>query len=167
MNSSARQMALGGMMTAVALVIMCMGSIIPVNTYVCPVLCILITRVLLGRCGRRIAWCYYAAVAILGLLLAPDKEAAMVYAFLGYYPMVKPWLERIRPRVLRMAAKLALFTLAGGAAYWVLLAVLGLPGLQEEFQEMGTWMGVVLIFMWDILFLLVDRLLEMKFKRKA
>ena len=38
-------MALGGMLTATAVVIMCLGSIIPVNTYFCPVLCILITRV--------------------------------------------------------------------------------------------------------------------------
>ena len=37
--SASRQMALGGMLTAVAVVIMCMGSIIPVNTYICPVLC--------------------------------------------------------------------------------------------------------------------------------
>ena len=37
-------MALGGMLTAVAVVIMSLGSIIPVNTYLCPVLCILMTR---------------------------------------------------------------------------------------------------------------------------
>ena len=39
-----RQMALGGLLTAVSVVIMSLGSLIPVNTYICPVLCILITR---------------------------------------------------------------------------------------------------------------------------
>ena len=29
-----RQMALGGMLTAVSVVIMCLGSVIPINTYV-------------------------------------------------------------------------------------------------------------------------------------
>ena len=71
-------MALGGMLTATAVVIMCLGSLIPVNTYVCPVLCILITRVVLERCGRRIGWCYYIATAVLSLMLAPDRQAARV-----------------------------------------------------------------------------------------
>ena len=51
-------MALGGMLTAVSVVIMCLGRVIPINTYVCPVLCILVTRPVLDRCGRRIGWCY-------------------------------------------------------------------------------------------------------------
>ena len=89
-----RQMALGGMLTAVSVVIMCLGSVIPINTYVCPVLCILVTRPVLDRCGRRIGWCYYLATAILSLLLAPDREAALVYAFLGYYPMIRPFLRK-------------------------------------------------------------------------
>ena len=55
-------MALGGMLTAVSVVIMCLGSVIPINTYVCPVLCILVTRPVLDRCGRRIGWCYYLAI---------------------------------------------------------------------------------------------------------
>ena len=68
--SASRQMALGGMLTAVAVVIMCMGSIIPVNTYICPVLCIAVNRIVLERCGRRLGWCYSLAVAVLSLLLA-------------------------------------------------------------------------------------------------
>ena len=40
----ARQMAFGGMMTAVSIVIMALGSIIPLNTYTCPVVCIFLTR---------------------------------------------------------------------------------------------------------------------------
>jgi len=43
MNTKAGALAFGGMMTAVALVIMNLGSLIPLNTYICPVLCILIT----------------------------------------------------------------------------------------------------------------------------
>lgn len=163
MKQNARQVALGGMMTAVAVVIMCMGSLIPVNTYVCPVLCILITRLVIEGCGRRLGWCYYAAVGILGLLLAPDKEAALVYAFLGYYPMVKPWLDRIPGRT---AVKLALFTAAGCVVYWLLLFVMGVESVQADFEGMGTVMLVILVLVWDFLFLMVDRLLGMKFKRK-
>lgn len=163
MKHTSRQMAFGGMMTAVAVVIMCMGSLIPVNTYVCPVLCILITRLVIERSGRHLGWCYYGAVGILGLLLAPDKEAALVYAFLGYYPMVKPWLDRMPGRT---AVKLVLFTAAGCAIYGLLLFVMGVESVQADFEGMGTVMLVVLVLVWDFLFLMVDRLLGMKFKRK-
>ena len=158
--SAARQMALGGMMTAVAVVIMCMGSIIPVNTYLCPVLCILITRPVLERCGKKIGWCYYLATAALSLMLAPDREAALVYAFLGYYPMLRPFFEKLG--VFSWYAKLLLFTLAGAASYWVLLLVMG-----AEAAMTGGWvMTVVTVLLWDLLFLLTDRLLGAPMKKR-
>lgn len=148
-------MALGGMMTAVSVVIMAMGSIIPVNTYICPVLCILITRPVLERCGKRTGWCYYLATAVLSLLLAPDREAALVYAFLGYYPMIRPWFRWLW-------AKLLFFTLAGAASYAVLLAVMGAAAAMSE----GWLLTAVTVLMWDILFLLVDRLLGLPLKKR-
>ena len=156
----ARQMALGGMLTAVAVVIMSLGSIIPVNTYICPVLCILITRPVLQRCGRRLGWCYYLAVAILSLLLAPDREAALVYAFLGYYPMLRPRFQRLGK--LQAAAKLVFFTAAGAASYGVLLFVMG-----AEEAMLGGWaLTAVTIALWDVLFLLVDRLLGIPLRKR-
>lgn len=151
-----RQMALGGMLTAVNVVIMCLGSIIPVNTYLCPVLCILATRPVLERCGRRIGWCCYLATAILSLLLAPDREAALVYAFLGYYPMIRPFFERLGP--LKGPAKLIFFTLAGAASYGVLLAVMGAGEAMNE----GWLLTAATVILWDVLFLLVDRLLGIR-----
>ena len=151
-----RQMALGGMLTAVSVVIMCLGSVIPINTYVCPVLCILVTRPVLDRCGRRIGWCYYLATAILSLLLAPDREAALVYAFLGYYPMIRPFFERLGP--VKGIAKLVFFTLAGAAAYGVLLLVMGVGAAMNE----GWLLTAVTVILWDVLFLLVDRLLGIR-----
>ena len=151
-----RQMALGGMLTAVSVVIMCLGSVIPINTYVCPVLCILVTRPVLDRCGRRIGWCYYLATAILSLLLAPDREAALVYAFLGYYPMIRPFFEKLGP--VKGIAKLVFFTLAGAATYGVLLLVMGVGAAMNE----GWLLTAVTVILWDVLFLLVDRLLGIR-----
>ena len=155
-----RQMALGGMLTAVSVVIMCLGSVIPINTYVCPVLCILVTRPVLDRCGRRIGWCYYLATAILSLLLAPDREAALVYAFLGYYPMLRPWFQKLGP--IRQIAKLAFFTLAGAASYAVLIFLVGAEAAMEE----GWLLTAVTVILWDALFLMVDRLLGLPLKKQ-
>ena len=160
MSASSRQMALGGMMTAVAAVIMCLGSLIPGNTYVCPVLCILITRVVLESCGRRIGWCYYIATAVLSLMLAPDREAALGYAFLGYYPMIRPFFEKLG--VFAWYAKLLLFTLAGGASYGMLLVVMGAGAAMNE----GWILTLVTVLLWDALFLLTDRLLGVPLKKR-
>ena len=82
-RTPASSVALGGVLAALAVVIMSLGTIIPVATYVCPMLCALLLQAVLKTCGVRIAWAWYGAVAILSLLLAPDKEAAAVFAFLG------------------------------------------------------------------------------------
>ena len=156
----ARQMALGGMMAAVSIVIMCLGSIIPVNTYICPVLCILTGAVVLDRCGKKAGWCHYLAVALLAMLLAPDREAALVYAFLGYYPMVRPWFRKLG--AFAMAAKLVFFTLAGAASYAVLIFLVGVEGALEE----GWLLMAVTVILWDVLFLLVDRLLGLPMKKR-
>ena len=89
-------MALGGMLAALAVVIMSMGTLIPVATYACPCISILTLQIVLRSCGRRIAWAWYGAVALLCLLLAPDKEAAAVFVFFGYYPIIKPALDRAK-----------------------------------------------------------------------
>ena len=157
MGSKAYCVALGGMMTAAALVVMNLGSLIPLNTYICPVLCILITPLVLNACGSRIGWCYYGAVALLSLMLAPDREAALVYGLLGYYPMVKPWLDR---RPASILWKLALFTGVGGLVYWLTVFVLGIS------PDEGGVLAAVTLAVWDVLFVMVDRLLGTKFKRR-
>lgn len=160
-QSNARAVALGGMLTAAAVVIMSLGSIIPINTYVCPVACILMSRPVLTICGRKIGWCYYLAVAILSLLLAPDREAALVYVFLGYYPMIRHHFGKIRVKGLRIAAKLSFFTLSGAAVYALLIWVMG---VEEILGEAGTpeliLLGVA-VLMWDFMLMMVDQLLEL------
>ena len=105
-RTPAYSVALGGVLAALAVVIMSFGTIIPVATYVCPALCMLLGQLVLRTWGGRVAWAWYGAVALLSVRLAPDKEAAAVLAALGYAPMVKPRLEK---RKLPWLWKAALF----------------------------------------------------------
>lgn len=159
----AGNMALGGVLAALAVVIMGMGTLIPVATYVCPMLCALLLQVVLKTCGVRVAWAWYGAVAILSLLLAPDKEAAAVFLFLGYYPIVKPKLDRMKGKWLW---KVLLFNVSVLLVYWLLMHVFGLDQLGEEFTEMGAAMCVVLLALGNVTFFLLDRLLGMRFQRR-
>ena len=77
----AKMTALGGMMAAFAVVIMGLGGMIPLSTFICPMLCILLLQFVLECCGSRIGWAWYGAVAFLSLIFGPDKEAVAVFVF--------------------------------------------------------------------------------------
>lgn len=160
-QSKARSIALGGMLTAVAVVVMCLGSMIPVNTYICPVVCMLLSRPVLKICGKKIAFCYYLAVAVLSMMLAPDREAALIYVFLGYYPLIQHLFNRIRPVQLRIIAKVGFFTASGAAAYALLMTIMGVGEMVTEMGTAEIVMLAVAVLLWDVMLLMVDRLLEL------
>ena len=143
-------------MAALAVVIMCMGGIIPVATYVCPMLCALLLAVVLRLTGRRIAWAWYAAVSVLSLLLGPDKEAAAVFVFLGYYPILKPWLDG---RKVPIFWKLAVFNLSIGTLYALLLYLFRLEQVVRDFIEFGLVMTLVVLLLGNVTLFLLDLLL--------
>ena len=93
-NRSVKSVAFGGMFAAVALVIMCLGGLIPLATFVCPMLATLVGQIVLRACGEKTAWCWYGTVAILSAFLAPDKEGAAVFVFLGYYPIIRKYFPK-------------------------------------------------------------------------
>ena len=157
-RSSAGNMALGGVLAALAVVVMALGGLIPIATYVCPMLCMILLWVVLSRTGKRVAWAWYAAVSILSLLLGPDKEAAAVFAFLGYYPIVKPALDR---KKLSWLWKLALFAGSMGIMYALLIRLFGMEQLGDEFQSLGAVMSVVLLLLGTLTFVLFDRVLTL------
>ena len=158
----AYSVALGGLLAALAVVIMGLGTLIPIATYVCPMACVVLTQMMLRICGRRIAWAWYGAVAILSCLLAPDKEAAAVFAFLGFYPIVKPRLEKWKfPRL----AKAVYFNAAILVMYWLLIYVLGLEALAEEYQQTGRLMLAAQLLLGNVIFFLLDRVLDRRFRR--
>ena len=156
MKNQAKQMALGGILAALAVTVMNLGGLIPVATYVCPMLCMMLGYTVLLFCGKRTAWAWYGAVAILGLLMGPDKEAAAVYCFLGYYPMLKPRMDRMK---LGFLWKAVLFNLSVCIMYWLLLNLFGLDGLAEEFFELGRAMLWVRLALGNVTFFLLDRVL--------
>ena len=155
-RNGAKAVALGGMMAALAVVIMCLGGIIPVATYVCPTLCAMVLAVVLRYTGRRIAWAWYAAVSALSLLLGPDKEAAAVFVFLGYYPIIKPWLDGRKAPFLW---KLIFFNVSIGILYALLLYLFRLEQVVRDFSEFGIVLTLVTLLLGNITLFMLDLLL--------
>lgn len=162
-KTPASAMALSGVLAAAAAVIMGMGTLIPVATYVCPVICMVLMQVVLRLCGGRYAWAWYGCVAILGLLFAPDKEAAVIFCFLGYYPILKPQIDRKKGKSL---IKAVYFNTVILAAYALLIYLMGLNEILREFGDMGLVMTILLLLLGNVTFFLLDFSLEMRPKRK-
>ena len=150
-------MALGGIFAALAVVIMSMGGLIPVATFVCPMFCMILLRLVTQLCGSRTSWAWYGAVALLAVLLGPDKEAAAVFVFLGYYPIVKPRLDSMKVPILW---KLILFNVAIGVMYFLLIRLFGMDQIAAEYAELGKVLKVIMLILGNATFFLLDMVLE-------
>ena len=102
-------------------------------------------------------------MAVLSLLLGPDKEGAAVFGFLGYYALVKPLLDRTK---LKWLWKLLLFNTATIVMYWLLMHLFGMAQIAQEFAEMGYGMLAVTLLMGNFTFVLTDKILERDLLRR-
>ena len=162
-QNMASPIALGGIMAALAVVVMCMGGLIPVATFICPMMCILLLTVVRDQCGNRIAWAWYGVVAILSVLLGPDKEAAAVFVFLGYYPIIKPKIDRIKPGWLW---KGIYFNAVILLLYQLLIYLFGMDQIATEYRELGKVLTVVVLLIGNLCFFLLDRVLTQFGRRR-
>ena len=157
-NHKAVQVALGGVLAALAVVILLVGGIIPVGTYVAPMLAALPLVILLAELPRSLCLGWYCIVALLGVLLCPDKETAFVFVFLGWYPLAKPGLDRL-PKLPGLLCKLLIFNASTAALYALLILVFRLDALVQEAQETGMILLIAILLLGNLSFILFDLVL--------
>ena len=162
-RNEARHIALGGVFAALAVVLMAMGGMIPMTTFICPALCMLLLKMVRKYFPARIGWAWYGAVAILSLVLSPDKEAAAVFAAIGYYPLLKPTLDKLP---LKWLWKVLFFNVVILVLYWLLMYIFGMTELIEDFEEMGRAMVAVTLLMGNATFFMLDVLLGTELQQK-
>ena len=151
-------MALCGMMTALSAAVLSTGSFIPFATFAGPMLAMLCLLPILHDWGAKYALMVYAAAAVLALMLCADKELALFYAFLGWYPAVRPRLAPL-PRPVRILLKCAMFTLAMAVMYLLIIFLFQMEAVAEEFAGYSTLMLALLVVLGNTSFLLLDVLL--------
>lgn len=160
-SGPAGRVALSGLLAALATVLMALGTLIPVATYCAPMLASLLVLPVVKHCGRRFGVLWYFAVSLLALLLAPDREAALIFLLLGYYPLLRPALVKL-PAVPAFLCKLAVFNGAAAAAFMV-LRFLGLPTILSEFPNASGRLLIVLLLGFllclNLVFFLYDSLI--------
>lgn len=157
-QSQSRKAALCGVMAALSVVILCLGGLVPLATFACPMLAMLCLIPPVCEYGQGTALLLYGAAAILGLLLCPDKEIAFLYAFLGWYPAVRTRLDCI-PRAVRWLVKCGLFSASMLVMYALLLRLFHLEAVAEEFAEYSLAMTAALLVLGNAVFLIFDQVL--------
>lgn len=153
------KIAFCGLMVALSVALMLSGGLIPIATYCVPMISSVLLLPILLEYGRKTAWTAYAAVSLITLLLGIDKEAAFFYLFLGYYPILKWEIERIKKKPKRLACKLLVFNVSIVLMYAVLGFLLNMDALVEEFTQMGALLLIVFALTLNVCMLLYDRLL--------
>ena len=158
MRKETKELALCGLMSALGVVFLCLAGILPFALYACPILASAVLLPVREECRRSYGWCCYGAIAVLGLLLGTDREASLVFVFLGYYPLVKLRLDQLRSPVLRLAGKLLLAIAAMGSMYALAIYVLQLSSVVEELKNEAAWMlwltaamGLAVFMVYDVL----------------
>lgn len=146
--------AICGMIAALSVVIM-MLTIIPVMTYAAPAFAGILLMVVVIEINKKWAFGVYAAAGILSLLLATDKEAAVMYvAFFGYYPIIKAVLESKLPRAVEWIVKFLIFNVTMVASYFVLIKVFGIS--MEDMNELGKYGPLILLALGNVVFVVFD-----------
>lgn len=160
-NSLSHKIAVGGIFSAMSMMVLLAGGVIPVGTFAAPMfagVCLIPVAVSLGP---KWALLCYGAVSGLSFLLVRDHELMLFYIFLlGYYPIVQPFINRLKNRVLRDGAKLLVVNGAIALVYLVLLAVLASPLLKAEFSTKAGWFWGVLVVIGNITFFIYDVMVD-------
>ncbi len=151
-----RKIALCGVLSALAVVILLLGGAIGIGTFAAPVLAMAVLLPVLEEYGPRAAATAFCAVSLLALLLVPDRELALVYIGFGWYPILRPHVARIPSRLLRLAVRLAVCNGVIAALYGLLLRLLGLTA---DLMEASRLLNAALLVMGNLVFLLLDLVL--------
>ena len=150
-----KQIALCGLLCALAATMLLLGGILGIGMFAGPILAMAVLLPILEEYGGNTAAAAYGAAAILALLLVPDRETALVFVFFGWYPLLQPKILALPSRLLRLVCKLLFCNLAIALAYGILLFLFQLSDLAGE----TPLMTALLVVLGNVVFLLLDRLL--------
>lgn len=155
MKGNTFRVAFCGLITALALVLMLMTSLIPVGTFAFPCLAGVLLVAVVIEFGWKWALAAFAAVSILSAFLAGDKEAVVYFiAFFGFYPILKSGIERLKSKALQYIIKYAVFTVCIVGAFLITKFVLLIP--DDEFTVAGVYIPWVFLIVGEAAFIVYD-----------
>lgn len=150
--------SLGGIVSALCIILMFCVGIFPFFVYCFPMICGLLISVVYFECGVKTSIVSFISVSLLSLIISPDKESALLFTvFFGYYPILKIYLDRQKSKFIRIIIKFIIFNAAVIAAYYILISIFGVVDMSEMGGDIGKYGTVMLLILGNFTFACYDR----------
>ena len=141
------------MVAALAVVVM-LTSYFPYLTYAIPAIAGLFMMIPLIECS--VAWgfgTYVASSAI--ILITGELQSKLLFVmFLGYYPILKSVIEKIKKQAVEWVLKLLCFNIMAIAFYYVSVMIFSISF--EDFGEWGKYGALLFLALCNVVFVLYD-----------
>ena len=141
------------MMAALAVSFMLL-SYFPYLTYAIPAFAGLFIMAVVIEINYKWAFVSYLASAVLVFLFAEPESRLLYVFFLGYYPILKALLERMKKPVTEWILKIFFFNAAVLLVYFVFAKPLGID--LSDIPLLGKYGALILLGLGNIVFVLYD-----------
>lgn len=154
MNKS-KDMSLGAMITVLSIILLYMTTVILTTRIFLVSLSSFLIAILIIEVGVRTALLSFVATSLLSIVLVPNKILLIPYiSFLGYYGIIKSYIESLDNIFLEWIIKLIVFNIASILNYLFLTNVIGI-NLKVPFS-----IGFLIIVL-QVLFVIYDYVFSM------
>ena len=165
MNDISYRVALGGIVSALCLVTMFLSGIMPALYLVLPMAAGVLMMIIAVEVNTKWALLTYISVSILSMFITFDKEAALIFImFFGHYPIIRFYIEKIKPKLPKTIIKFALFNVCVISYFYVTVYLFGLKQMLDEMNDFGKYGAVVMLAVVNVIFVLYDYNLEICYK---
>ena len=156
MRIKTKAVAFGGVITALALALMLLASVLPTASYSLAALAGMLLVPLVIEFGFKTSVSAFFAVGLLSILLLADKEAGILFCcILGWYPIAKAPIEKIKSNILCWIVKVAVFNLAVVGFYFISTRLFLVTGFEDtvlgQYGIPALWgLGNIAFVVYDI-----------------
>jgi hypothetical protein len=156
-QSTAFRVALGGICSAVCLLAMFCSGFLPMLDYAIPTFAGFLMVIMAVETDMKWAVATYAAVSLLCIFTTPNYEASLLFIlFMGYYPILKIYLDKKKNKTLVWLVKVAVFNGAVVLFYMFFKLIFTTDSFTEGMEMFGRYALLVLWIAANIFFLVYE-----------
>lgn len=160
-HSLSYKIALGGTFASICLACQFITGVFPIFYIIMPMICGLLVTIMSDETGTKWGFLMYLAVSVLSIFITPNKEAALIFIiFFGHYPLIRPKISKIKPKILGFLLKAAIFNFCIILYFFMTVYIFGAKELIDEMGEMGKYGGLILLGTANIMFISYDYLMD-------
>ena len=149
MKNKSRKMAVCAITAALGVVLMLLGAVLGLGTYVAPMYVGWCLIPIGKHCGIKYQTLLWLVISLLSALFVANIEQNLMFIFLfGWYPIARPRLQKL-PKAVRFLVKFLLFNVIVVSLEAVLINILA-P------EAMELWSAVILMAIGNAAFFLYD-----------